>query len=288
MTQAENREATNQPEGAKFIDVEKLIAGKNAKLLKVIPKSLIRYLKRVVHQDELNGMIQRHGHLRNVEFVDACLQEMGITYTAEGVENLSPDGRYVFASNHPLGGLDGLILISEMRKHYPEVKFVVNDLLMALEQFEGIFIPVNKHGGQSIEYARRIDATYSSDSQVLYFPAGLCSRRIGGQIVDLEWKKSFITKAVKHQRDIVPIYFEGRNSNFFYNLARLRKMFRIKANIEMLYLVDEMFQQKGKSLHLIVGKPIPYTSFTKEKSAQDWALYVRKKVYELMPFRKKL
>ena len=288
MAHAENREVSNQEDGAKFIDVEKVIAGKNPKLLKVIPKALIRYLKRIVHQDEMNGIIQRHGHLRNVEFVNACLTDMGITYTAEGIENLSPDGHYIFASNHPLGGLDGLILISEMKKHYPDVKFVVNDLLMALDQFSGIFVPVNKHGGQNIEYARRIEATYASSSQVLYFPAGLCSRRISGKVVDLEWKKSFITKAIKHQRDIVPIYFEGRNSNFFYNLARLRKFLRIKANIEMLYLVDEMFKQKGKSLRLIVGKPIPYTTFTKEKSAQDWALYVRQKAYGLKLADKKL
>lgn len=287
MGQDENREITDQKVNPKLIDVERIIGGKSPKLLKMLPKGIIRYLKRIIHQDELNSILERLGHLKNVEFVNACLEDMGISYTAQGLENLRPDGRYLLASNHPLGGLDGLILISEMQKHFPEVKFVVNDLLMALGQLDGIFVPVNKLGGQNTDYARRIEDTYSSSSQMLYFPAGLCSRKISGQIVDLEWKKSFIAKAVKHQRDIVPIYFEGRNSNFFYNLARLRKFLGIKANIEMLYLVDEMFKQKGKALNLIIGEPIPYTTFTKEKSAQDWALFVRNKAYALKREAKK-
>ena len=281
MGQAENREIVSKEVPAKFIDVEGLIAKKSPKLLKVLPKWLIRYLKGIIHQDELNSMLRRLGHLRDIEFVDACLADMGISYTAQGLENLPADGRYIFASNHPLGGLDGLILLSEMQKHFPDIKFVVNDLLMTLDQLSGLFVPVNKLGGQNIDYARRIENTYASSAQVLYFPAGLCSRRIGTAIMDLEWKKSFVTKAVKHQRNVVPIYFEGRNSNFFYNLARIRKFFGIKANIEMLYLVDEMFKQKGKAINLIIGEPIAYTTFTKEKSAQEWALFVRQKAYAL-------
>ena len=287
MGQAKNQDTATEEVSEKFIDVERVIANKNPRLLKLLPKALIRYLKRIIHQDEMNDIIARCKQMRDIEFVNGTLTNMGITYTAQGTENLRPDGRYILASNHPLGGLDGLILMSEMHKHFPEIKFVVNDLLMNLDQLSGLFVPVNKHGGQNTEYARRIENTYASGAQVLYFPAGLCSRRIGNQITDLEWKKSFITKATKHQRDIVPIYFEGRNSNFFYNLARIRKFFGIKANIEMLYLVDEMFRQKGKALHLVVGEPIPYTTFTKEKSAQEWALFVRQKAYALKDSAKK-
>jgi len=144
-----------------------------------------------------------------------------------------------------------------------------------------VFIPVNKHGRQSIEYARLIEDAYASDIQILYFPAGLCSRKIKGQIMDLPWHKSFIIKAVQHKRDIIPAYFEGRNTNFFYNLANLRKSLGIKANVEMLYLVNEMYKQRGKPIALTFGKPIPYTTFDKSKSPTEWAAYVRDKVYSI-------
>ena len=152
---------------------------------------------------------------------------------------------------------------------------------MNVKQLRELFIPVNKHGGQTTSYAKAIEDTYASEAQVLYFPAGLCSRKIKGNIVDLEWKKNFVGKAVKHHRDIVPVFFSGRNSNFFYNLANFRKRLGIKANIEMLYLVDEMFKQRGKKISLVIGKPVPYQTFSSEKSAQEWTTWIREKAYDL-------
>lgn len=281
MSQIADGEQKKAEAVAGLFDVEAIIKKKSPRLLKFLPGFIVRYLKRVIHQDDLNGMLRRIGHLHGVDFVDASLADMGISYTVYGIENLNPDGRYIFSSNHPLGGLDGLIFMSEMRKHYPDIRFVVNDLLLNVEQLRELFIPVNKLGGQNTSYAKAIEETYASSSQVLYFPAGLCSRKVKGEILDLEWKKNFIAKAVKHQRDVVPVFFSGRNSNFFYNLANFRKVLGLKANIEMLYLVDEMFKQKGKKLSLIIGKPIPYQTFTKEKSFQQWAHWVRDMVYEL-------
>lgn len=281
MSQIADGEQKKAEAIAGLFDVEAIIKKKSPRLLKFLPGFIVRYLKRVIHQDDLNGMLRRIGHLHGVDFVDASLADMGISYTVYGIENLNPDGRYIFSSNHPLGGLDGLIFMSEMRKHYPDIRFVVNDLLLNVEQLRELFIPVNKLGGQNTSYAKAIEETYASNSQVLYFPAGLCSRKVKGEILDLEWKKNFIAKAVKHQRDVVPVFFSGRNSNFFYNLANFRKVLGLKANIEMLYLVDEMFKQKGKKLSLIIGKPIPYQTFTKEKSFQQWAHWVRDTVYEL-------
>lgn len=265
----------------KFIDVEKVIGGKSPRLLKALPRFIIRYLKRIIHEDEINQILGQYGHKQGVEFIDSALQLMEVTYNVEGLENLSPDGRYLFASNHPLGGLDGMILIHLLGQKYPDVKFPVNDLLMYLTQLQSVFIPVNKHGAQSSQNAKTLEEAYGSSAQILYFPAGLCSRKQKGKIEDLEWKKSFITKAVKHKRDIVPVYFSGKNSNFFYNLARLRAFLGIKANIEMLYLVDEMFKQKGKSITIKIGKPISYNFFDNSKTPQEWALCMKKKVYEL-------
>jgi len=265
----------------KFIDVEKVIAGKSPRLLKALPRFIIQYLKGIIHQDEMNQFIAQHGHKQGVAFIDAVLKGMDVTYTFEGLERLSSEGRYLFASNHPLGGLDGMILIHLLGSKYPDVKFPVNDLLMHVKQLQTVFIPVNKHGSQSSQNARLLEEAYSSGTQILYFPAGLCSRKQKGIIEDLEWKKNFITKAVKHNRDIVPVYFSGRNSNFFYNLAKLRAFIGLKANLEMLYLVDEMFRQKGKSITVKIGEPIPYAHFDNSRPPHEWAKWVKRKVYQL-------
>ena len=264
-----------------YIDVDKVIANKNPRLKKFLPKFIISYLKRIVHQDEINGVLRRHGHKQGLEFVNSALKDLGITYRVYGVENLKLEGRYLFASNHPLGGLDGLIMMSEMGRHYDNIKFVVNDLLMNVKQLEPLFIPVNKVGRQSTDYAAKIEAAYASDAQVLYFPAGLCSRKVKGEIVDLEWHKNFIQKAVKHQRDVVPVFFSGRNSEFFYNLSNFRSKLGIKANLEFIYLVDEMFRQKSKKIDIIIGEPIPFQTFDKSRTLNEWALFVRNKSYEL-------
>lgn len=265
----------------KFIDIDKVIGAKSPRLLKALPRFIIRYLKRIIHQDEINEVLSIHGHEQGVEFIDSVFRYMDVSYTVDGFENISLNGRYLFASNHPLGGLDGMILIHFLVQRFPEIKFPVNDLLMNLKSLHDVFIPVNKHGAQTSQNARMLEQAYASNTQILYFPAGLCSRKQKGKIEDLEWRKSFITKAIKHQRDIVPIYFSGRNSNFFYNLARIRSFFRVKANIEMLYLVDEMFKQKGKRISIKIGEPIPFKTFDNSKPPHLWAKWVRDRVYQM-------
>jgi 1-acyl-sn-glycerol-3-phosphate acyltransferase len=264
-----------------YIDVDKIIASKNPRLKKFLPKFIISYLKRIVHQDEINGILRRHGHKQGLEFVNSSLKDLGINYRVYGVENLKLEGRYLFASNHPLGGLDGLIMMSEMGRHYDNIKFVVNDLLLNVQQLQPLFIPVNKHGRQSADYAAKIESTYASDAQVLYFPAGLCSRKVNGEIVDLGWHKNFIQKAIKHQRDVVPVFFSGRNSEFFYNLANFRSKLGVKVNLEFIYLVDEMFRQKNRKIDIVIGEPIPYQTFDKSRTLNEWALFVRNQSYAL-------
>jgi putative hemolysin len=268
-------------ESEKFLDVESIIGKKNPRLLKFIPGFVIRYLKRVLHQDDLNDIIHNNRNNYGVDFADGSLQGFGSKFEAVGLENVPSSGRFIFASNHPLGGLDGLIFMSVVRRRFPNLKFIVNDLLLNVKNLEPVFIPVNKHGKQSVSYVAAIDKAYASDEQMLYFPAGLCSRKIKGQITDLPWHKNFIVKAVKYQRDVIPVYFEGRNSNFFYNLSNFRKALGIKANIEMFYLVDEMFKQNKKFIRLYFGKPIPYSTFDHSKTPAEWANYVRAEAYSL-------
>ena len=272
--------STESPEPG-TIDVERILFSKNPALAKVVPGFIVNYLKRVIHQDELNNFLRIYGHLKDSELIAAGLSHFEIKYNVSGTENIPESGRFIFVSNHPLGGLDGLVFIHELSKRFADIKFPVNDILTNIENFSGIFLPINKHGSQGRGAARRIEEAYSSDSQILYFPAGLCSRKKSGIIKDLPWHKSFISKAVEHKRDVVPAFFSGRNSDFFYNLSNLRKLLGIKANIEMLYLPDEMFRQKDKEISLVFGKTIPWETFDKSRSAPEWADWVKSKSYEL-------
>jgi len=264
-----------------LINIEKVLASKNPALAKAVPGFLINYLKKIVHQNDINEFLSLYGNLKDEKLVAAFLDHLEIKYSVSGIENIPEKGRFIFVSNHPLGGLDGVVFINELSTLFKDIKFPVNDLLTNIEGLSGIFLPVNKHGSQGKEAARKIEEAYSSDSQILYFPAGLCSRKSRGKIKDLEWHKSFISKAIQHKRDVIPAYFSGRNSDFFYNMANFRKFFGIKANIEMLYLADEMFRQKGKKIRLIFGKPIPWQTFDRSKALPDWADWVKSKTYEL-------
>ena len=278
---------STEKKGLLQIDVEDVLRAKSPSLAKAIPGFLINYIKRIVHQDDINLILKNFGHLKDLEFIKPTLEFMGITYKVFGSENLPLSGRYFFVSNHPLGGIDGLVLINELGKHYRNIKSPVNDILMNLESLSGIFLPINKHGGQAKDAIRQLEETYASDSQILYFPFGLCSRKKDGKIQDLVWHKSFITKAVQHKRDVVPAFLSGRNSNFFYNLSNFRKSLGIKANIEMLYLPDEMFRQKEKVIAVVFGKPIPWQTFDNSKSPSEWAEWVKTKSYELESVIKK-
>ena len=263
------------------LDVEKILTDKNPKIRRILPGFVIRYLKRIVHQDDINDILRNYADLRGAAFNDAALGYMGVTYRAHGVDNLPKGGRNIFVSNHPLGGLDGLVFMSELTKHFPAIKFPVNDILMYIENYSEIFLPVNKVGSFGREAARLMEEAYASDYQLLNFPAGICSRKIRGAITDLKWQKSFIVKAVQHKRDVVPCFFEGRNSAFFYNLANIRTRIGLKMNIEMLYLADEMFKQKGKDIVVYFGEPIPWQTFDKSKTPEEWTDFVRQKTYDL-------
>lgn len=264
------------------VDVDAVFRKKGGKIYPFIPKFIIRYLERVVHQDEINEALPYYRDFFGLEFVEKILTEK-FTVDIEVVnpEYLPGEGRYIVASNHPLGGLDGMALMHVVGRKRPDLKFVANDILMELKNLQSLFVAVNKHGRNTKEYVATLDALYSSDELVLIFPAGLVSRRQKGGISDLEWKKSFITKAVQYQRDVIPVHIDGRNSDFFYNLAWWRKRLGIRSNIEMLYLPDEMFRQREKRMKITFGKPISHEVFTRDFSHHHWAQLVKSHVYSL-------
>lgn len=265
-----------------LIDVEKILRSKAGDKAKYIPSFIISYLKRIVHQDEVNFHLNNTKDKVGVDFLEATLNYLDAKVEVEGVENLPTDGLCTFVSNHPLGGLDGISLGYILGKHYDgRIKYIVNDLLMNLPGLAPLCIPVNKTGNQSRDLPRMIEAGFQSDAHIIMFPAGLCSRRINGVIQDVEWGKTFITKSVQTQRNIVPIHFEGRNSDFFYNLANICKKLGIKFNIAMLYLADEMFKNRHKTFKVTIGKPIAWQTFDRSKTPAEWANYVRGLVYQL-------
>lgn len=263
------------------IDIEKVIASKSKKGKLSIPRFLINYIKRKLHQDDINQLLYDHRNYQGVEFVTRCLKTLNVSYRIHGKENIDKTKRYVFASNHPLGGLDGMVYISYIGNLFGDVRSFSNDLLMNINPLKGIFIPVNKYGKMNHHNAELYNEAFESNTPIIYFPAGLCSRLINGEITDLEWKKSFVTKSIEYKRDIVPIYFEGRNSMFFYRVAKLRKFLKIKFNIETFFLPDELFKQKNSTFDIYIGKPIPTETITKELSDKEWTLKIRENVYSL-------
>lgn len=266
----------------KLIDIEKIIGSKNPKLLRYMPRFVINYIKRTIHQDQMNEAISRNRANFEYDFAVGAFKEFDCKLTVEGAENIPLTTGCIVASNHPLGGLDGISLMYLIGGVRKDIKFLVNDLLLNLRNYGSIFIPVNKLGKNSPEYLANIDKVYASNACVLVFPAGLCSRRnAAGEIEDLLWRKSFINKAITYQKDIVPCYTEARNSNWFYNLAYYREKVGIKANIEMFYLVDEMYQMAGKNIKFTFGKPIPWQTFTPDKTEAEWAQLFKQHVYAL-------
>ncbi|MDH6535090.1 putative hemolysin [Parabacteroides sp. PM5-20] len=271
-----------QEKRTKYIDIKQILQTKAPSIAKKLPGFLLNYLIRIVHQDELNYILTTFHEDDGVDFMLKLIDYFELTLEVEGEENLPAEGRFIFASNHPLGGLDGICLSAILGKHYEgKIRYFVNDLLLFIPNLRSIFIPINKHGKQAKQTAILTDEAYNSDNQMITFPAGLCSRKNKGKIVDLEWKKSFIQKAVAYQRDIVPIYFEGKNSNFFYNLANIRTRLGIKMNYEMLYLSDEVFKSKRATYRIYFGKPIPWQTFDKSKKPEEWAEWVKKTAYGL-------
>ena len=265
------------------INIDKILKDKVSKHYNKIPRFLINYLKRTVHQEDINGILERNHDVEGVEFMQALVEkEFNLHLQLKGEENIPETGLFVFASNHPLGGLDGICLSSVLGGRYNgKIKYFVNDVLYYIDPLKPIFIPINKYGAQAKESAKAMNDAYASDNQIITFPAGLCSRKEKGEIKDLEWMKSFIIKSVEFRRDIIPVHFAGRNSNFFYNFANIRKATGFKFNIELIYLPDEMYKNSNKTFTITFGKPIPWQTFDKSKTAKEWAQHVKEVVYSM-------
>ena len=267
------------------IDIDKILASKMGKKAKYVPRPLVSWLKHILHQDEVNKYLWESRHLTGTEWLEECVRYLDMTLEIVGEENLPDknDGKlYTFVSNHPLGGEDGVALGALIGRHYDgRFRYLVNDLLMNLPGLAPVCIPINKTGNQSRNFPAMVEAGFKSDNHMLMFPAGICSRKRGGKIRDISWKKTFITKSVEYQRDVVPIHFGGQNSEFFYRLANFSDNYVKKVNIAMLFLVDEMYKNAHKTFRVAIGKPIPWQTFDKSRTPSEWAQWVQDIVYTL-------
>ncbi len=263
------------------LDIDKVLNARNQKLYKMLPKFVINYLKRIIHQEQMNDFLRRAGTKQGLEFIEFVIEDFKLNPQIIGLDNVPKNQRFIFAANHPLGGFDGLMFIYFVGKYFGTPKAVINDLLLNIKNLQPVFIGVNLFGSNSHEAVTLLDKTFESDAQILFFPAGLVSRKVNGIITDLEWKKTFINRATRHKLDIIPVHVGGRNSNFFYNLANIRRKLHVKMNIEMVFLPDEMYKNSGSTIPVTFGKPIPYQTFDKRFPAHTWAEMVKKHVYAI-------
>ena len=265
----------------KFIDIERMIGSKNPKLLKRMPKFVIKYLKRKLHQKEINQIFIENEGVNGSDFCKDIIERFNIKVEVYNIENIPKTGGVIFASNHPLGGMDAMAIVKEVSEIRDDIRFIVNDLLLNIKNLKGMFVGVDKHSANVKKSLQEVDALFGSDKAVFLFPAGLVSRKKGGKIYDLTWKKTFVTRAKKHNKSIIPVYIDGELSNFFYRLANFREFIGIKKNIEMLYLSDELFKQKGRTIKLYFGEPIAPSTLDKSKNDKEWAKWIKQKAYNL-------
>jgi 1-acyl-sn-glycerol-3-phosphate acyltransferase len=265
----------------KPIDIKEVFWEKDPALARYFPDFVFKLIHRVMRLDFINSFIIKYGHLTGMDFINASIKDFEIVEEVLGGENIPESGSFIFAGNHPLGGFDSMLLMENVYKRLGDFKFLANDVMMNVPPLHSLVVPVNHHGSNSRETALLLQKTYRSGQQILIFPSGLASRRIRGKVVDLDWHKHFISKSIEYKRDVIPVFISGRNSHRFYNVARWRTFLGITWNLEMFLLPDETYRHRKKKIQLYFGKPIPYTTFDRSHSHQEWADWVKARVYEL-------
>lgn len=270
-----------EQKGIEKVDIKKVFREKNPGLANLLPGFIYRYLRKIIREKEINEFLDLYGDKFGADFAHAAIEYYNVKVIVKGEDNIPKDGKFIFVANHPLGGFDGIILMHLLDNMGFHFRLLVNDILRNLKNLDILFLPINKHGGNSRESVEKINMAFSSDMQLVSFPSGLVSRRVKGVVKDLEWQKSFVIKAKQHERNVIPVHLSGRNSNFFYNLSSFRKFLGIKANIEMFYLVDETYKHLNKTIEVTFGKPISYQTFNNRHNPKDWANLVKEHLYKL-------
>lgn len=265
----------------KYIDIEKGIADSNSQLLKKLPRFIIQVLKRIVHEDELNRILTKHSNCKGVDFHNSIINDLNLTIEIEGIENLPAHSKCFFVSNHPFGIIDGMVLTKTVLDKYGDFRGIGNEAFQYIPNLKPYIAIVNAYGQSPKNYVVELEKIYNSDFAITHFPAGEVSRHHHGKIQDRDWMKSFIAKSVSCQRDVVPFYFEGRNSNLFYSINIIRRALGIKTNIELMLLPAEFFKKHNSTIRVKIGKPLPWQAFDNSCSHAEWAQKVKNQVYSM-------
>lgn len=270
--------------GPQQLDLDGILRRRAGGIMKYVPRAATRLLERAICQKQLNEILRATYPARGSDFSRRVLEFLDIHVEVEGMENIPAEGRFVFASNHPLGGLDGIALIALLGEKYGDdgIRFLVNDMLMNVEPLRDVFLPINKYGSQGRRAAKDIAAAYAGPGQILVFPAGLVSRRQPGGIRDLDWQKAFVVKAIESDRAVIPVRVDALNSNRFYRLAQWRKRLGVKVNIEQAFLPSEIMKSRGKRIRILFGKPLSAERLRATgKQPRELACALKELVYKL-------
>lgn len=265
----------------KYIDVASSIKESDSEFLKKLPSFLIRWIEKIIKQDELNHILEKYKDCEGADFHRSIVKEFNITLEIEGLENLPEKRKCFFLSNHPFGIIDGMALTKTVIEKYGTFKAIGNDSFNLIPNLRPYIALVNVYGLSPKAYVAELEKVYRSDVAITHFPAGEVSRRYHGKIQDCAWQKSFISRAISCQRDIVPFYFHGRNSNLFYGINLVRRALGIKTNIELILLPREMFRKRNKTIRFKIGKPVSWQKFDASSSHVQWAQKVRAHVYNM-------
>jgi len=268
-----------------IVDIHRLIKASDSSLLKRLPYFIVCLIKLIINEKEINRIFSLYEEYEGNEFLQKLIEEFNITIDIEDIENLPENGRCFFVANHPFGFLDGLLLTVMVGNKYGEFRAIGNEVFNLIPQLKPIIANVNVFGRNPQKYLTELESLFASDLPITHFPAGLVSRVRKGRIEDGDWKKSFIKKSIEHKRNIVPVFFYGRNSRLFYFIFIIRKILRINTNLELILLPHEIFNKRNKTLRMKIGTPVSYKVFDKTRSYSEWAQFMKYKVYALNDLR---
>jgi putative hemolysin len=240
-------------------------------------------LMKILRISNLNDIYDRNKHLKDVEFLNAILDEFQIRFEIpeEDLKRLPKDGAYITISNHPLGGIDGILLLKLMLEREPNFKIIANFLLHRIDPMKPYIMPVNpfethKDAKSSVVGIKETLRHLSDGKPLGMFPAGEVSTYKDGKlVVDKDWEEGAIKVIRKAQVPVVPIYFHAKNSQLFYSLSRLSDTLRTAK------LPSELFSQKDRIIKVRVGKPISVAEQNEHASIEEYSRFLRKKTYML-------
>lgn len=264
--------------------VEKNEVARVVQLDKLGLNVLAKPLMDILHISDINEVYAKFEALHGVEFIDAVLKEFEVEfdYFEEELSRIPKTGPFVTISNHPLGGIDGIILIKLISKVRPDYKVMANFLLQKIEPLRDYFMPVNpfedkKDLMSSFTGVKDSMAYIKSGHPLGIFPAGEVStyKLNKAKVEDKPWEAGALKMIRKMEVPVVPVYFKARNSAFFYLLSLLHPSFRTAR------LPGELRHQKNKSIRIRIGRPISVKDQQELETFEHYCAFLRQRTYLL-------